>query len=330
MNIYSRLVVLIVFFALIVGCKAKSPSTSGSDDSSSSDSTDDGSGGTGTTSYVGKWIKSNDNTLAMDWRSDSFIYSCLVSDYTYAAHGSYSSSNKRLTWWDGSYNTVSSSGSNILLDSATYEPAVLFANCNPFWTYNTSENPSYTYLARSIGYWTFTYTLISTWTDNMLMTAIANRTYSDGSYYTYGLDSSDNIVTGSYDSSSGVYDILDASRSDISEYYAFYLNSSYSGITSACYYQINKSTNVMGSCATISSGTKLYGTPRSYRIISENDKDKIELQKQKEMTELMNQNSNKLTEQDINAYQRYQNLLRTYESIDKEPLKRFLKSFRSN
>ena len=48
------------------------------------------------------------------------------------------------------------------------------------------------------------------------------------------------------------------------------------------------------------------------------------------LTELMNQSSNKLTEQDINAYQRYQNLLRTYESIDKEPLKGFLQSFRTN
>ena len=143
MNIYSRLAVLIVFFALLVGCKAKSPSTSGSDDSSSSssDSTDDGSGGTGTTSYVGKWVKSVDNSIAMDWRSNSFIYACLVSTYTYATHGSYSSSSKRLTWWDGSYNSVTSSGSNIVFDSsATYSPAVLYANCNPWWTNNTSEN----------------------------------------------------------------------------------------------------------------------------------------------------------------------------------------------
>ena len=326
MNIYSRLVVLIVFFALIVGCKAKSPSTSGSDDSSSSDST-----GSSTTSYAGKWLKS-DGSVGLDWRSDSFIYGCTkISNITYAAHGSYNSSNKRLTWWDGSYNSLTSSGSNIVFDSsATYSPAVLYANCNPWWTSNTSENTSYTYLARSIGYWTFTYTLISTWTDNILMNAIASRTYSDGSYYIYGTNSNGDIVTGSYNSSNGVYDILDASGSNISEYYTYYLNSSYSGITAGCYYQINKSTNAMTNCFSISSGTKLYGTPRSYRIISENDKDKIELQKQKEMTKLINQGSDKLTEQDINAYQRYQNLLRTYESIDKESLKRFLKSFRSN
>ena len=92
MKIYFRLVVLIVFFVLLVGCKAKEPSSSNSDSSSSTSSTDDSggtgtdddsggtgtdddSGGTGTTSYVGKWINS-DNTIGLDWKSDSFIYVC--------------------------------------------------------------------------------------------------------------------------------------------------------------------------------------------------------------------------------------------------------------
>ena len=34
-------------------------------------------------SYVSAWGKSDDNNIALDWKSDSFIYMCLVSDYTY-------------------------------------------------------------------------------------------------------------------------------------------------------------------------------------------------------------------------------------------------------
>ena len=133
-----------------------------------------------------------------------------------------------------------------------------------------------------------------------------------------------------YNSSNGIYDILDASASSYIDYYTFTINSTYDGISSGCYYYYNKSNSTFSSCYSLTSGTKLYGIPKSYRIISENDEDKIVLQKRKAMTKLMNPSSTRLTEQDINAYQRYQHLLRTYESIDKEPLKGFLKSFRTN
>ena len=51
---------------------------------------------------------------------------------------------------------------------------------------------------------------------------------------------------------------------------------------------------------------------------------------QKEMTKLMNLSSKKLTEQDINAHKRYQQLLQIHNSIDQKPLKRYLQSFRAN
>ena len=123
MSIYSKLIVLIILFAFLVGCKAETP------ESPKTPTTD-----TGMTSYVGAWVRSDDNSRAIAWIDDSFIYSCYVSDYTYAMHGSYSSSSTRLTWWDGTYDTVTSSGSNILLKSTTYSPALLYATCNPFWT----------------------------------------------------------------------------------------------------------------------------------------------------------------------------------------------------
>ncbi len=325
MSIYSKLIVLIILFTFLVGCKAESPKSKSSDDSSST-STDTG---TGTTSYVGKWVKSSDNSIALDWRSDSFVYGCLVSTYTYAAHGSYSSSNSRVTWWDGTYNTVSTSGSNILLDSNTYEPAVLYANCNPWWTYSTSENQFYTNAAKLMGSWKFVFTYGEAYTEYIVMSGISSRTYSDGNYYTAGTDQYGNIVSGGYLSSSGKYDILDASADTYSDYYTFTINSTYTGISSGCYYYYNKSNSTYSSCSSLS-GTKLYGTPRSYRIISDNDEEKIALQKQKAITKLINQSSTRITAEDINAYNRYQHLLRIHNSTDKEPLKRFLHSFRTN
>ena len=149
-----------LFFSLtVISCAKKSGSSSDS---------------TSTTSYVGKWLKS-DSTIGIDWKSDSFIYVCTsINNVTYAGHGSYSSSNTRLTWWDGSYDTVTSSGSNILLSSNTYSPPVLYATCNPLWTNHTSENTSYTNLAKSIGYWAFTYTITNTYTDYILMSSITS------------------------------------------------------------------------------------------------------------------------------------------------------------
>jgi hypothetical protein len=248
-----------------------------------------------------------------------------------ALQGSYSSSNSRATWWDGSYNTVSASGSNILLDSTTYVPGTLGSACNPFWTNSTSENTSYTDLAKSMGYWSFVVTISgTTFYDKYLMTAISSQKYSDGTYYTVGTNSSGNLVVGSYTSSSGIYTITDPNPSTYADVYAFSINSTYTGISSGCYYMYTKSTSSLGSCRTLTSGTKSYGTPSSYRIISEDDKEKIAIQKQKAMSKLMDLSSKKLTEQDINAHKRYQQLIQIHNSIDQKPLKRYLQYFRSN
>ena len=327
MSINSKLIVLIILFTFLVGCKAESPKTSSSDNSSST-ITDSG---TGTTSYVGKWVNSN-NTFGLDWKSNSFIYICTrINNVTFAGQGSYSSSNTRLTWWDGSYNSVTSSGSNIILNSNTYSPAVLYSTCNPFWTYSTSENTYYTNAAKIMGYWKFVFTYNgTTYTEYYSMSAIMSTTYSDGNYYTAGTNSNEDAVTGGYLSSSGNYDILDANPNLYSDHFVFSINSTSTGISSGCYYFYVKATSSYSSCNTITSGQKVYGTPRTYRIISENDKDKKALQKQKAMTKLINQSSTRITAEDINAYKRYQHLLRIHNSTEKEPLKRFLHSFRKN
>ena len=313
-----HIILLSLFSLSVISCAKKS--------GSSSDSTST------TSSYSGAWVNSGDNSIALDWKSDSFIYSCLIgSTYTLAKQGSYSTSNSRVTWWNGSYDTVSASGSNILLGSTTYVPGTLSSACNPFWTSSTSENTSYTDLAKSMGYWSFVVTISgTTFYDKYLMSAISSQKYSDGTYYTVGTNSSGNLVVGSYTSSSGIYTITDANPSTYADVYAFTINSTNTGIGSGCHYFYHKNTSSFGSCSTLTSGTKSYGTPSSYRIISEDDKDKIAIQKQKAMTKLMDLSSKKLTEQDINAHKRYQQLLQIHNSIDQKPLKRYLQSFRAN
>ena len=103
---------------------------------------------------------------------------------------------------------------------------------------------NYTNAARSIGFWGFTYTISSTsYTDYLSMITISSRRASDNNYYTYGIDYSGNIITGTYTTSSGVWDILDTSDSNYSQYYVFAMNSSNSGITSGAYYLYNVSTS---------------------------------------------------------------------------------------
>jgi hypothetical protein len=282
-----------------------------------------------TNPYVRSYVNSSDNTIALDWKSDSFIYMCLVSDYTYATHGSYSSSNSRLRWWDNSYNTVTTSGSNILLNSATYVPAVLTSACNPFWTNSTSENTYYTNAARSIGFWGFTFTIISTFTDYPLMSTISSRRASDSNYYNYGTNQYGKVIIGTYTTSSGIWDILDDSSSIIRQYYVFTINSSNSGITSGCYYQYSKSSQTWSSCYALS-GVKIYGTPRSYRTLNEKSDYETINEKHLEMLEVESRQRNSgLTEKELQDFNRLKKLLQILDSTEKEPLKKYLRSFRT-
>ena len=282
-----------------------------------------------TNPYVRSWVNSSDSRIALDWKSDSFIYMCLVSDYTYATHGSYSSSNSRLTWWDNSYNTMTTSGSNILLNSATYVPATLTSACNPFWTNSTSDNTYYTNAAKSIGFWGFAFTIISTFTDYPLMSTISSRRTSDNNYYNYGTNKYGNIIVGSYTTSNGSHYILDDSGTIISRYYVFTMNSSNTGITSGCYYQYSKSSETWSSCFSLS-GVKIYGTPRSYRTLNEKSSDELMGERVQEqfIDESLRSNST-LTDKDLKAFKRFKKLLQTLDSTENEPLKKYLRSFRT-
>jgi hypothetical protein len=162
------------------------------------------------------------------------------------------------------------------------------------------------------------------------MSAISSaKNTTDYNYINVGTDSNGNVVGGSYLSSSAVYDILDTSHSDYNDYYTFTLNSTYTGISSGCYYYYNKSNSTFSSCSSLSA-TKLYGTPRAYRINSEIDEDAIALQKKRYMQKIMSQENNKLSEQDLAAFKRYKQLLQLQNTIEKPPLKKYLRSLRNN
>ena len=96
MSIYSKLAVLTILFTFLVGYKEKSPTSSNGSSSTTTDTDSDIS----TTSYVGKRLNS-DNTVGIDWKSDSFIYLCTSIQYYFSRSWIFSSPNTRLTWWDG-------------------------------------------------------------------------------------------------------------------------------------------------------------------------------------------------------------------------------------
>ena len=189
---------------------------------------------------------------------------------------------------------------------------------------------NYTNAARSIGFWGFTYTISSTsYTDYLSMSTISSRRASDNNYYTYGIDYYGNIITGTYTTSTGVWDILNDSSSIISQYYVFTMNSSNSGITSGCYYQYSKSSQTWSSCFSMA-GAKIYGTPRSYRTL--NEKSEYEKMKEKHLEILeveSRQRSSVLTDKELQDFNRFQKLLQTFNSTDKEPIKTYLRSFRT-
>jgi hypothetical protein len=224
---------------------------------------------------------------------------------------------------------MTTSGSNILLNSATYVPATLTSACNPFWTNSTSDNTYYTNAAKSIGFWRFAFTIISTFTDYPLMSTISSRRASDSNYYNYGTNKYGNIIVGSYTTSNGSHYILDDSGTIISRYYVFTMNSSNTGITSGCYYQYSKSSETWSSCFSLS-GVKIYGTPRSYRTLNEKSSDELMGERVQEqfIDESLRSNST-LTDKDLKAFKRFKKLLQTLDSTENEPLKKYLRSFRT-
>lgn len=161
------------------------------------------------------------------------------------------------------------------------------------------------------------------------MITISSRRASDNNYYTYGIDYSGNIITGTYTTSSGVWDILDTSDSNYSQYYVFAMNSSNSGITSGAYYLYNVSTSSFSGAISMT-GAKIYGTPRTYRTLNEKSDYETINEKHLQMLEVESkQMKSGLTEKELQDFSRLKKLLQTLDSTENEPLKKYLRSFRT-
>ena len=107
------------------------------------------------------------------------------------------------------------------------------------------------------------------------------------------------------------------------------MNSSNSGISNGWYYLYNVSTSAFSS-AFLMTGVKIYGTPRTYRTL--NEKSEYEKMKEKhlQMLEVESKQMNSgLTEKELQDFSRLKKLLQTLDSTENEPLKKYLRSFRT-
>jgi len=171
-----------------------------------------------------------------------------------------------------------------------------------------------------------------TYHDYPLMSAISTRRTSENNYYTYGTDEYGNEVLGSYEpsfwGSTGYHDIL-TTGNIIDQYQVFTISSS-NNTSSGCYFQYTHHSSSWSSCFT-STGAKLYGTPRTYRTNIEQTSDEMmEKRRQEQIIDESMRSNRRLTDEDQKAFKRYNQLLRIHNSTDKEPLKKFLHSFRKN
>ena len=107
-------------------------------------------------------------------------------------------------------------------------------------------NPNKSKTEQLIGGWEFTYTIISTWTDQYYLSGEATESTSEpGVYYVYGTDEWDELVIAGYDPDLQKYTLFDSGNT-IDQFYTFDLPSSETA--QGCYYLITKSTGEISSC----------------------------------------------------------------------------------
>ena len=73
------------------------------------------------------------------------------------------------------------------------------------------------------------------------------------------------------------------------------------------------------------------GLHEEYRIVNENSSDEMmEKRRQEQIIKESLRGNRRLSDKDLKAFKRYKQLLQILNSSDKEPLKRYLQSFRNN
>ena len=143
-----------------------------------------------------------------------------------------------------------------------------------------------------------------------------------------GTDENGDAIIGTYTTSTGKHEIL-MTGSIINRFHIFSIASS-NNTSSGCYYQYSHSSSSWTSCYS-ATGAKLYGTPRAYRTNIEQTSDEMmEKRRQEQIIKESMRGNRRLSDKDLKAFKRYKQLLQILNSTDKEPLKRFLHSFRTN
>ena len=74
----------------------------------------------------------------------------------------------------------------------------------------------------------------------------------------------------------------------------------------------------------------MYGTPRAYRTNIEQTSDEImEKRRQEQIIDESMRSNRRLSDKDLKAFNRYQKLLQILDSTEKEPIGKYLRSFRT-
>jgi hypothetical protein len=122
----------------------------------------------------------------------------------------------------------------------------------------SSETPNRAASLRLVGgTWTYTYTIITTFSDRYTFTRVDTTPSSSGTYFAEGRDAFGNIVAGGYDPRLGMWAVLDPGTL-IDQFYTFTFNSDNS--VSGCYYQIQPAGSANLSRCYSMVGTRTGGT----------------------------------------------------------------------
>ena len=104
-------------------------------------------------------------------------------------------------------------------------------------TTTTSEPPNRAATLRLVGgTWTYTYTILSTFSDRYRFTRVETTPNSSGVYYAEGVDEFGGTVVGGYDPRLGMWAVLDQGTI-IDQFFTFTFTGT--NTVSGCYYQVN-------------------------------------------------------------------------------------------
>jgi len=114
--------------------------------------------------------------------------------------------------------------------------------------YGQETDPALTNAKKLLGNWTFQYTIISTFTQQYLLTTVdTSNVNSQGGYFVSGVDAYGDAIGASHFPDNGYYALLDPGTY-IDRFFTFTIDGN---TASGCYYQISTSTGDISKCYTM-------------------------------------------------------------------------------